>query len=350
MPIRVLVVDDSAIVRQTFQRELGLDPDIEVVGAAADPYIARDMIVELKPDVLTLDIEMPRMDGLTFLRKLMKHYPLPVLIVSSLSQAGSQVALEALESGAVDVMAKPGAAYSVGDMSIELREKIKASAHAKLDRAKQIASTPRTEATRALTRTTDKVVVLGASTGGTQAIEHVLRGFPPNAPGTVIVQHMPAGFTRAFADRLASFCAVEVKEAESGDAVRNGRVLIAPGNLHMLVRRSGARYLVELKDGPLVGHHRPAVDVLFNSAAQTVGANAIGVMLTGMGADGAKGMVRMREAGAFNLAQDEASSVVFGMPRAAIEAGAVHEVLPLQRITRRIIELAERDTQQKKHV
>lgn len=345
MTIKVLVVDDSAVVRQTLEQELARDPEIEVVGTAADPYIARDKIVALKPDVLTLDIEMPRMDGLTFLRKLMAHHPMPVIIVSSLSKEGSEIALEAIEAGAIDVLCKPGAAYAVGDMSIELRQKIRGARGANLTLAR---SAPRPlQAARppspsfALARTTHKIVALGASTGGTQAIETVISSFPPNAPGTVIVQHMPAGFTRAFADRLNSFCAVEVREAQDGDTVVNGRVLIAPGNRHMLVKRSGAKYYVEVKDGPLVGHHRPSVDVLFQSAAQHAGRNAIGVILTGMGVDGAAGMLKMRQAGAYTIGQDESSCVVYGMPRAAAEMGAVETVLALGAISQEILRVAQ---------
>lgn len=343
MPIRVLVVDDSAVVRQTLEQELSKDPGISVVGTAADPYIARDKIVQLKPDVVTLDIEMPRMDGLTFLRKLMVHYPIPVVIVSSLTKAGSEIALEAIESGAIEVLCKPGAAYTVGDMSVELREKIRAASKANLGLAARKAQVDPARPVRALSKTTNKVVVLGASTGGTQAIEHVLRQLPANGPGTVIVQHMPAGFTNAFAARLDAVCAMEVKEAEHGDAVTPGRVLIAPGNRHMLINRSGAKYLVEIKDGPLVGHHRPAVDVLFRSAAIHVGRNAIGVMLTGMGADGTVGMKQMKDAGATNIAQDEASCVVYGMPRSAVEAGAVDRVVPLSEIAREILIYSEAD-------
>lgn len=345
MPIRVLVVDDSAVVRQTLEQELSRDTQIEVIGTAADPYIARDKIVNLKPDVITLDIEMPRMDGITFLKKLMAHHPIPVIIVSSLTKAGSEIALEAVENGAIEVMCKPGAAYSVGDMSIELREKIKAAAKANLqilkEKSGEKAAVP--TPTRALTKTTNKIVVLGASTGGTQAIEQVVGHFPGNCPGTVIVQHMPAGFTKAFAGRLNQCCKPEIKEAEDGDTVVNGRVLIAPGNRHMLLKRSGANYFVEIKDGPMVGHHRPSVDVLFQSAALSAGKNAIGVMLTGMGKDGATGMLKMKEAGSLNIAQDEKTSVVYGMPKAAFEIGAIHEVLPLQAIANRVLKIAEEE-------
>ncbi|MCC6955032.1 MAG: chemotaxis response regulator protein-glutamate methylesterase [Deltaproteobacteria bacterium] len=343
-PIRVLIVDDSAVVRQTLERELTKIPDIEIVGTALDPYIARDKIVDLKPDVITLDIEMPRMDGLTFLRKLMKFYPLPVIIVSSLAQHGSKVALEALDSGAIEVLSKPGAAYSVGDMAIELGEKIRA-AHAARHTLRARAAATTTVAQkpteiRALTKTTNRVVILGASTGGVQAIESVLMGLPSNAPAIAIAQHMPAGFTSSFAERLNGRCALEVVEAKNGDTLIPGRVLIAPGNYHMLVKRSGAQYFVEVREGPLVEKHRPSVDVLFTSASQSVGANGIGIMLTGMGADGAKGMLKLREAGGFNIAQDEASCVVYGMPRAAVELGATNEILPLNAIPRRILELA----------
>lgn len=341
MPIKVLVVDDSAVVRQTFERELTKDPDIEVVGTASDPYVARDKIVALQPDVITLDIEMPRMDGLTFLRKLMTHYPLPVIVVSSLSKTGSTVALEALQSGALDVMQKPGAAYTVGDMSIELRSKIKAAAVAKKlppEAIKIVSSGP------AISKTTNKIIVVGASTGGTQAIEAMIRAFPKDAPGTVIVQHMPAGFTKAFAERLNSVCEVEVSEAQGDESVVPGKVLIAPGNRHTTLRRSGARFYVEVKDGPLVGHHRPSVDVLFQSAAMCAGSNLIAVMLTGMGADGAKGMLKLRESGAVTVAQDEKSCVVFGMPKAAIDIGAVQHVLPLTNISPFVLDVVRKSS------
>ena len=343
MTIKVLIVDDSAVVRQTLEQELEKDPEISVVGTAADPYIARDKIVELRPDVVTLDIEMPRMDGLTFLKKLMQHYPLPVIIVSSLSQEGSAVALEALAAGAVEVMAKPGAAYTIGDMALTLRDKIKAAAKVDLTlfRSKLASSLhdgPGTRiASRAMTKTTNKVVVIGASTGGTQALESILTKLPADAPGIVVVQHMPAGFTKAFAERLDKICAVQIKEAEHEDTIASGKVLVAPGNRHLLVNRSGAQYHVEIKDGPLVGHHRPSIDVLFQSTATNLGSNAVGVILTGMGTDGAQGMRKMREAGATNIGQDEASCIVYGMPKAAVEAGGVEHVLPLQEIPAAIL-------------
>lgn len=339
--IKVLIVDDSAIVRQTFERELARDPEISIVGTAPDPYVARDKIVELKPDVITLDIEMPRMDGISFLRKLMKFHPLPVIIVSSLTQRGSAISVDAVEAGALDVMAKPGSAYSVSDMSTELCEKIKAAAKANLsrvvDRARMNAANDNKPA--ALSATTNKILAIGASTGGVQAIEAVLRGIPNNGPGTIIVQHMPAGFTRSFSERLNGVCAMQVKEAEDGESITPGKALLAPGNRHTIVTRTGGSYIVSVKDGPLVNRHRPSVDVTFNSVATFVGANAIGVMLTGMGADGAKGMLKMKEAGAYTIAQDEATSVVYGMPRAAVEAGGVDESLPLDKIASRVVGL-----------
>lgn len=343
MPIKVLVVDDSAIVRKTLSQELSEDRDIEVVGTANDPFIARDKILKLKPDVLTLDIEMPRMDGITFLRKLMKHHPLPVVVVSSLAKNGSQTALDAVHAGAVEVMCKPGSALTVGELSLQLRDKIKSAARvnlANLVSTKELEELPPARS-EALSATTNKVIILGASTGGTQAIEYVLRQFPPNAPGTAIVQHMPAGFTKSFSERLNEVCAVEVREASNGDYLSNGRVLIAPGNCHMQIKRSGAQYLVEVGEGPLVNRHRPSVEVLFKSAAKYVGPNAIGVMLTGMGADGAKSMAAMRSAGAFNIAQDEDSCVVFGMPKAAIDQGGVDKVVPLKSIASEILRKAQ---------
>ncbi len=341
--VRVLIVDDSAVVREVFSRELARDPQIEVIGAVPDPYIARDKIVELKPDVVTLDIEMPRMDGLTFLRKLMRHFPLPVIIVSSLTPRGGALALEAMDLGAVDVMCKPGAAYAVGDMSIELRDKVKAAAGMRISPRSNHDATPvQTSQRLSLLRTTHSVVAIGASTGGTQALQSLLTVLPANSPGIVIVQHMPEHFTRSFAERLNSLCAMEVKEAENGDTVAPGRVLIAPGNYHMLLQRSGAVYRVAVKSGPLVSRHRPSVDVLFKSTARFAGANAVGVILTGMGNDGAAGLKEMREAGAETIAQDESSCVVFGMPKEAIKAGAACHVIPMTDIPAKILELAAR--------
>jgi len=308
--IKVLIVDDSAVVRQIFNKELSRDHQIEVVGTAPDPYIARDKIVKLKPDVITLDIEMPRMDGITFLKKLMRYYPLPVIVVSSLTSKGGELALEAIETGAVEVMSKPGASYTVGDMSVELIDKIKAVAKVKVKKQNITPANTYAPVERlAMTRTTNKVVAIGASTGGTQALQRLLSALPGNAPGMIIVQHMPEHFTRAFADRLNQVCEVEVKEAQDGDKVIPGRVLIAPGNYHMLLKRSGAMYYVQVKSGPLVSRHRPSVNVLFKSVARYAGKNAIGVILTGMGGDGAEGLLEMKKNGASTIAQDEASFV-----------------------------------------
>ncbi len=341
--IRVLVVDDSAVVRQVFKKELSRENDIEVIGTAPDPYAARDMIVALRPDVITLDVEMPRMDGITFLRKLMKYLPIPVIIVSSLTKTGGAIALEAMDIGAVDVVCKPGEAYSVGDMSVQLANKIRAAACVDMKRlvqrvaAKKI-QTDRTSTRKfALTESTNKIIAIGASTGGTEAIKDILVQFPPTIPGIVIVQHMPPNFTDSFARRLDSICKIRVKEAEDGDSISPGWALIAPGNYHMVMRRSGARYFVKIKTGPLVCHQRPAADVLFNSVAAFGGSNAIGVVLTGMGKDGAKGLAKMKEAGARTIAQDKQSSVVFGMPKEAISLGVVDKVEPLHHISDTII-------------
>jgi two-component system, chemotaxis family, protein-glutamate methylesterase/glutaminase len=329
MPIRVLVVDDSAVVRRALSEELSRFPDIEVVGTAMDPYVARDRIVELRPDVITLDVEMPRMDGLSFLERLMQHYPLPVVIVSSLTPAHSEAAVRALSLGAVEVVPKPGTQYSVPDVSRHLVHAVRAAARARV-RKRDIASAGTVAPVVAhhigQLRTTDRLIAIGASTGGTSAIEEVLRCLPANAPGTVIVQHMPAGFTTSFAQRLDRTCALTVREARDGEVITPGVALLAPGNHHLGVHRNGAQWIARVKDGPLVHHQRPAVDVLFQSVARAAGRNAVGVILTGMGEDGASGLLAMREAGAWTIAQDEATSVVFGMPRAAIEAGAAAEV------------------------
>ena len=343
--IGVLIVDDSAIVRKVLSEGLSRERGIEVVGTAPDPYVARDKIVKLKPDVITLDIEMPRMDGLTFLKKLMKYFPLPVIIVSSLTQRGSKLALEALSNGALEVISKPSASYSVGDMSVQLADKIKAVAHAKMPSLNQIDSNTvpvRTDTQpRAMSATTNKIIAIGASTGGTEAIKTVLTGMPHNSPGIVIVQHMPAQFTTSFAERLDSLCAISVKEAEDGESVVNGKALIAPGNYHMLLRRSGARYYVQVKTGAMVHHQRPSVDVLFKSVADYAGQNAVGVILTGMGADGAVGMLKMKETGARTIAQDEKSCVVFGMPKEAIKVGGAEKVVALNHISQTSLDFAE---------
>lgn len=330
--IKVLIVDDSAVVRKVLTDELSKAEDIDVVGSAIDPYMARDKIARLEPDVLTLDIEMPRMDGLTFLSKLMQHHPIPVVVVSSLTPKNSENALRALSLGAVDIVSKPGTQFSVPDVQKQLLQAIRTASRARVF-ARQDKPEKRSVAVTHSLETTHKIIAIGASTGGTQAIEAVLRDFPANAPGTVVVQHMPQGFTEAFAKRLDNVCAMQVREAKNGDAVVPGIALIAPGNQHMLLQKSGANYFVVLKDGPPVHFQRPAVDVLFQSVARHAGKNATGVLLTGMGADGAKGLLAMRESGARTLAQDEQSCVVFGMPKEAIKLGAAGEILPLTEIT-----------------
>jgi len=338
--IKVLVVDDSAIVRKIISEELSKESDMDVVGTAPDAYVARDKIVHLKPDVITLDLEMPRMDGLTFLKKLMHYHPMPVIIVSSLTPKASSLAMEALESGAVEVLCKPGDAYSVSDMGLELKEKIRAAARTNLTRIAPRRDTPHApprKATPSLSQATNRIIAIGASTGGTEALKEVLTSMPQNSPGIVIVQHMPAHFTKAFADRLNQLCQIEVREAKDGDQILQGQALVAPGNFHILLRRSGTSYYVAVKDGPRVHHQRPAVDVLFGSVAQYAKSNAIGVLLTGMGADGAKGLLQMKEAGARTIAQDEHSCVVFGMPKEAIKLGAAEQIVPLELISREII-------------
>lgn len=340
--IRVLIIDDSAVVRQILTKELGRDPEIEVVGAAPDPYVGRDKIVKLKPDVVTLDVEMPRMDGITFLRKLMHYHPMPVIVLSSLTPQGSETALEALEAGAVEVMSKPGTAFSVGDMAVQLVDRIKAAAVARVNQLTVVAAPPKILARKqSMTRTTHQVIAMGASTGGTRALQYVLSALPATSPGIVVVQHMPANFTRSFADRLNTLSALHIKEAESGDRVLPGTALIAPGNKHMVLKRSGAVYYVEVKDGPLVCRQRPAVDVLFKSVARYAGRNAVGVIMTGMGNDGAEGLKAMKDQGALTIAQDEASCVVFGMPKVAIAMGGADVVVPLDTIPAKTLEFAD---------
>jgi two-component system chemotaxis response regulator CheB len=339
--IRVLVVDDSAVVRQVLSSEISKAQDIEVVGTAADPFIARDKIVALRPNVITLDLEMPRMDGLTFLAKLMKYFPLPVIVVSSLTPHGSDTALRALELGAVDVVGKPGSSYTVGGVAAELIEKIRAASTARFRAVPAQAVKPAGVSGVPLLNMTHKVLAIGASTGGTEAIRVVLMGLPATAPGTVIVQHMPEHFTASFAARLNDLCQMEVREAKTGDLVTPGVALLAPGNRHMVLRRSGAQFSVEIKGGPQVHYQRPSVDVLFHSVARQAGSNAVGAILTGMGADGASGLLAMREAGARTLAQDEESCVVFGMPREAIRMGAAQEIAPLQGISARIMSILQ---------
>lgn len=340
--IKVLVVDDSAIVRKILSRQLNQHRGIEVIGTAPDPYIARDKIVALQPDVLTLDVEMPRMDGITFLGKLMKHHPIPVIILSSLTPKGSKMALEALATGAVDVISKPGPAYSVAEACAELVEKIKVASRAKINKKTLAQQQTHTPATRlSMAETTNKIFAIGASTGGVQALMRVLSALPANAPGTLVVQHMPAKFTTSFAERLNNDCAVNVSEAKDGDRVIPGRVLIAPGEYHMLLQRSGANYYVNIKDGPSVCRQKPSVELMFNSVAKYAGANAIGAILTGMGSDGAGGLLNMRQSGAHTIAQDEATSIVFGMPKEAIEKGGAEKVLPLSDVAKNMIKFAQ---------
>jgi two-component system chemotaxis response regulator CheB len=332
--IRVLVVDDSALMRQVLGSLLAQDPAIEVIGAASDPYVARDKIKRLNPDVLTLDVEMPRMDGLSFLEKLMRAHPMPVVMVSSLTEGGCATTLRALELGAVDFVTKPKLDFRerMPTVAREIIEKVKNAAVARVHQPAPPRAGPRAgprPAGTAMLRTTDQVIAVGASTGGTEALREFMLALPADCPGVVVVQHMPEKFTRAFADRLDGFCTVRVKEAEEGDRVLTGHVLIAPGNYHMRLVREGATYRVRLNSEPPVNRHRPSVDVLLHSCAETAGSNAIGVIMTGMGDDGARGLLAMRTAGARTLAQDEATCVVFGMPRAAIELGGAERVLPL---------------------
>ncbi|MBX4868797.1 chemotaxis response regulator protein-glutamate methylesterase [Rhizobium bangladeshense] len=355
--IRVLIIDDSASVRQTLAHVLEQDPDIEIMGVASDPFVAARRLQEEIPDVITLDVEMPRMDGITFLRKLMSQRPIPVVMCSSLTEAGSETLIQALEAGAVDVILKSkiGAADGLADDAIRIREVVKSASHARLSTVRRAAGTIRSASAegpakkltadamlppptgRAMAKTTEMVVCVGASTGGTEALREFLEELPANAPGVVIVQHMPEKFTAAFAKRLNGLCEVEVKEAVDGDPVLRGHVLIAPGDKHMLLERQGARYYVSVKTGPLVSRHRPSVDVLFRSAARSAGSNAMGIIMTGMGDDGARGMLEMHEAGAYTVAQDEASSVVFGMPKEAIARGGVDRILPLDQIAREVL-------------
>ncbi len=374
--IRVLVVDDSATVRRMVTDALSTDPDIEVVGTAIDPYIAKDKILALKPDVITLDLEMPRMDGLTFLRILMERHPLPVVIMSSLTQPGSLKAIEAMQQGAVEVLGKPGSAYSIGDLGPQLLLKIKAAAQAR-PRAHPAPPPPAAASAPATTHTTDRVqpaprpapapvlmprravlgapppvrppvvggppsgsrklILIGASTGGTEAIREVLQRLPGNLPPIAIVQHIPATFSKAFADRLNALCQMEVREAKDGDEFRPGLALVAPGNFHLMVQRQGARYVARVSTGPMVWHQRPAVDLLFKSAVECAGPHAVAALLTGMGKDGAEGLLQLRQRGARTFAQNEETCVVYGMPRAAFELGAAERMVPLERMHEAIL-------------
>jgi two-component system, chemotaxis family, protein-glutamate methylesterase/glutaminase len=333
--IKVLIVDDSAVVRQSLQRILNAHEGIEVIGVAADPFIAVAKIAEQVPDVITLDIEMPRMDGISFLHRLMAQHPIPVVIISSLTARGSELAMKALEAGAVDVIQKNSLSIdNFKEQETRIVDVVKAAGKAVIRRrraAEQLHASPILKDT-SLSQTSHKLIAVGASTGGTEAIKLFLQQMPVDCPGIVIVQHMPELFTKSFADRMNSLCKIQVKEAAHGDSVLRGRALIAPGNYHMEVRRSGARYFVTLNDEAPVNRHRPSVDVLFQSVANDVGKNATGVIMTGMGADGAKGMLAMHLAGSFTLAQDEKSCIVYGMPKEAVKAGGVSKIAPLDNL------------------
>jgi two-component system, chemotaxis family, protein-glutamate methylesterase/glutaminase len=348
--IKVLIVDDSALVRKILADVLGSDPEIQVIGTAQDPFVAAKKMEVETPDVITLDVEMPRMDGISFLRKIMNQHPLPVIICSTLTERGSETYLNALEAGAVEVIQKPklGTKQFIEEAKIRICDAVKAAAKADLKKGRQLRVAPKYTADAVLKapirsmpmKTTERVILVGASTGGTQALHLFLESMPMDCPAIAIVQHMPEQFTRAFADRLNGICQITVKEAEDGETMLRGQALIAPGNRHMLLKRSGARYYVQVKDGPLVARHRPSVDVLFRSGARYAGANGVGVIMTGMGDDGAHGLKEMHDAGAHTIAQDESTCVVFGMPNEAIKLGAADEILPLGSICRRVISIA----------
>lgn len=349
--VRVLIVDDSAVVRQALTQILSADPAIEVIATAPDPLIAAEKIRKQRPDVITLDVEMPRMDGLSFLKQIMAQDPIPVVMCSSLTEKGAEVSMKALQYGAVEIINKPkmGAKQFLEESQVLICDAVKAAARARVRRLASLVNEPEPKLTADVMldqpkhaenfQTTEKVIAVGASTGGTEALRVFLQSLPYDAPGVVIVQHMPQHFTAAFARRLNGICRITVKEAVDGDTVIPGRALIAPGNLHMMLKRSGTRYYVQVKDGPLVCRHRPSVDVLFRSVARYAGLNAIGVIMTGMGDDGARGMLEMKNTGATNLAQDEASCVVFGMPQEAIKLGGVAKVLPLESLADEVMRL-----------
>jgi two-component system chemotaxis response regulator CheB len=346
--IKVLVIDDSALIRSVLKDIICLELDMECVGTAPDPFVAREMIKRLNPDVLTLDVEMPKMDGLDFLERLMRLRPMPVVMISSLTEAGSEVGYRALELGAVDCVAKPKLDITRGleEYAITITDKIRAAAQAQVVKKTDAESLQEKLSADAVLpcvawrfSSTEKIVVIGASTGGTEAIKEILVNLPADAPGVLIAQHMPENFTKSFALRLDSLCKISVKEAEDNERILPGYAYIAPGNMHMLLKRNGARYSISLNQGPLVNRHRPSVDVLFRSAANIAGSNALGIILTGMGKDGAQGMLEMKQAGAHTIAQNETSCVVFGMPKEAIALGGVSEVLPLHDIARRSVEL-----------
>ncbi|MBN2524519.1 MAG: chemotaxis response regulator protein-glutamate methylesterase [Bacteroidales bacterium] len=347
--IKVMIIDDSALVRQTLAGILNTDPAIQVIATAADPIFAARKIVKEPPDVITLDLEMPRMNGLTFLKKLMSQFPIPVIIISSLTAKSAELTIKALEYGAMDIVSKPELATQefFEESQIRICDAVKAAAVAKINRKKinlekpvlspkysadHVLSLSKSNSSTTIKETTDKVIAVGASTGGTDAIQLFLETMPPDCPGIVIVQHMPEFFTKSFADRLNSICRITVKEGKDGEIITPGKAVIAPGNKHLLLRRTGAKYCVEVNDGPLVNRHRPSVDVLFRSAAKFAGQNAAGIIMTGMGDDGAKGLFEMNQTGAYTIAQDEKSCIVFGMPKAAINLKAVDIVLPLEKI------------------
>jgi two-component system chemotaxis response regulator CheB len=344
-PIKVLIVDDSALIRKMLSEIIDSQADMQAVGAAPDPLVAREMIRNLNPDVITLDVEMPKMDGLDFLERLMRLRPMPVVMVSTLTERGSEVTLRALELGAVDFVSKPKLDIVNGfkDYTLEITDKIRVAATARIRQRLPLAIAPRFTADAVLpalanrVASTEKLIIIGASTGGTEAIKDVLVQMPPDCPGILIAQHMPEAFTKSFAARLDSLSRISVKEAVHGERVLPGHAYVAPGHSHLLLKRSGANYVTELSQAPLVNRHRPSVDVLFRSAANYAGKNAIGIILTGMGKDGAAGMLEMKQAGAWNVAQDEASCVVFGMPKEAIAGGGVDEILPLNQIPRRVM-------------
>ncbi len=352
--IKVIVVDDSAVVRQTLSEILGSDPEIEIIATASDPYVAASKINREVPDVITLDVEMPKMDGVTFLKKLMSQHPIPVVMCSSLTERGCETTLKALEYGAVEIITKPrlGAKKFLQESKIQIIDTVKSAARARVSKISPSAGRsvapkltadaviPKVKKSKAMIQTTEKIMVVGASTGGTEALRVFLESLPGDSPGIVIVQHMPEKFTASFAKRLNELCSITVREARDNDSVIRGHALIAPGNKHTLLKRSGARYYVEVKDGPLVCRHRPSVDVLFRSAARYAGKNAVAVIMTGMGDDGSRGMKELRDEGARTIAQDEATSVVFGMPKEAIKRGGAEKVVPLDRIASQVLILA----------
>jgi two-component system, chemotaxis family, protein-glutamate methylesterase/glutaminase len=344
---RVVVVDDSALVRSLLTEIINRQSDMECVGSASDPFAAREMIRNLNPDVITLDVEMPRMDGIDFLSKLMRLRPMPVVMVSTLTERGAEVTLKALELGAIDFVAKPkiGVADGLKQLADEITEKVRTASKARVAKPPAPASTapgaaaaPRPAPQSIGRLSTEKLIFIGASTGGTEATKELLMNLPPDSPGVVITQHMPPGFTKSYANRLDGLCKIRVKEAVDGERVLPGHAYIAPGGFHLSVERSGANYIARVSDGEPVNRHKPSVEVLFESAARVVGQNAMGIMLTGMGADGAKAMRTMKDAGSYNVCQDESTCVVFGMPREAIAAGAANEVLPLGKIAQHVID------------